>query len=483
MARSMRVARHAVVLIPVFVALVLAAPCFAASPGLPEPVRKALAAAGIPAERAAVWVQAIGASQPSVDYNATAPMNPASVIKLVTTYSALELLGPTHVWKTEAWSAAPLAGDVLQGDLILRGGGDPKLTVESFWLLLRALRGRGIREIRGDLVLDRSWLDGSGHDASLFDGQPTQPYNVGPDALLLNFKAFRFWFVPDAERRTVTVVSEPPSSALEMRTELKLVDGPCPDWRAGLKADFQNGPASARAAFTGVYPLACGERVWNIALLPHPTFVQGVFKRLWEEQGGVAARGWREGTVPPGARLLYRHESPPLTEVVRDINKFSNNVMARQLFLGLSAEIGGPPGRSDRSAALIKGWAELKGLRMPELVLENGSGLSRDERISAGSLGRLLMRAYESAVMPEFMSSLPLVAFDGTMRRRFKVDSLAGQAHIKTGSLTGVRSVAGYVLDRNGRRHVMAFIVNHANAANAQPAQDALLRWIHESDR
>jgi D-alanyl-D-alanine carboxypeptidase/D-alanyl-D-alanine-endopeptidase (penicillin-binding protein 4) len=165
---------------------------------------------------------------------------------------------------------------------------------------------------------------------------------------------------------------------------------------------------------------------------------------------------------------------------VRDINKYSNNVMARQLFLDISAEVAGPPGRLERSAEALKGWLLGKDLAMPELVLENGSGLSREERISAASMGRLLAAAYRSAVMPELVSSLPLVAYDGTMRRRLQFESIAGQAHIKTGSLAGVRSIAGYILDRRGKRHAVVFFINHRNAAAGQPAMDALLRWVYE---
>jgi D-alanyl-D-alanine carboxypeptidase/D-alanyl-D-alanine-endopeptidase (penicillin-binding protein 4) len=447
---------------------------------LPPEVARALSGAGIPSSQVSVLVQELASGAPALRHNAAQPMNPASTIKLVTTYAGLELLGPAYTWKTEAWAAAPVAGDVLQGDLVLRGGGDPKLTFESFWLILRGLRARGLREIRGDLVLDRTWLDASAHDPSRFDGQPTQPYNVGPDALLLNFKAFRFSFVPDLERRAIMLVSEPPSAALELVNNLKFADGPCVDWRSRMKAEFQIAPAGTRAAFGGLYPASCGEHTWNIALLSHPEYVHGVFRRMWEELGGVLAGKWRDGTLPPAARLLYRHESAPLTEAVRDINKFSNNVMARQLFLDISAQVSGPPGRADRSAEAIRGWLAEKGLAMPELVMENGSGLSREERISADSMGRLLSAAYRSAVMPEFVSSMPLVAYDGTMRRRLRYESIAGQAHIKTGSLTGVRSIAGYLLDRQGQRHAVVFFINHPNAAAGQPAMDALLRWVYE---
>jgi D-alanyl-D-alanine carboxypeptidase/D-alanyl-D-alanine-endopeptidase (penicillin-binding protein 4) len=178
---------------------------------------------------------------------------------------------------------------------------------------------------------------------------------------------------------------------------------------------------------------------------------------------------------------LVATESPSLSEVVRDINKFSNNVMARQLFLTLSAQTLTPPGRNDRSFEVVQSWLSQRALVLPGLVMENGSGLSRAERISASGMARLLEAAFQSAVMPEFMASLPLVAFDGTMRRRLKSDGVAGRAHIKTGSLADVRSIAGYVLDQNSRRHVVVFFINHANAARGQAAQDALLKWVHDS--
>jgi D-alanyl-D-alanine carboxypeptidase/D-alanyl-D-alanine-endopeptidase (penicillin-binding protein 4) len=164
---------------------------------------------------------------------------------------------------------------------------------------------------------------------------------------------------------------------------------------------------------------------------------------------------------------------------VRDINKFSNNVMARQLFLTIGAEKTGQPARADLSTDAVRSWLADKRIELPELVLDNGSGLSRTERITAAGMGRLLQAIYGSSLMPEMMSSLPIVALDGTMRRRFKSEELAGQAHIKTGSLSDVRAIAGYVLAASGKRYAVVFFVNHSNAAQSQPAQDALLRWVH----
>jgi D-alanyl-D-alanine carboxypeptidase/D-alanyl-D-alanine-endopeptidase (penicillin-binding protein 4) len=448
---------------------------------LPEPLTRALAKAAIPESATAFYVHEIGAPAPALAAGAERALNPASTIKLVTTYAALELLGPAYLWSTEAYSAGALKDGVLAGDLVLRGRGDPKLTIENFWLLLRGLRSRGVREIRGDLVLDRAYFPHGEHDPARFDDQPTRPYNTGPDALLVNFKAIRLQFVPDTEARTVRVLAEPPLPQVQVVNNLALdATGQCGDWVGKLKLDAQGDAGFARLVFGGVYPASCGERVRNFSVLGHPQYVLALFRELWREQGGTLAGAVRDGAVPPEARLLTTVQSPSLSEVARDINKYSNNVMARQLFLTLGAALAGAPASADKSARVIRQWLAGKGLAFPELVLENGSGLSRIERISARNLGELLLAAYRSPVMPELIASLPVPAVDGTMKKRLSGAEVAGQAHIKTGSLTGVRAIAGYVLDARGRRTVVVFIVNHANAGNAQIVQDALLRWVYQ---
>jgi D-alanyl-D-alanine carboxypeptidase/D-alanyl-D-alanine-endopeptidase (penicillin-binding protein 4) len=465
-----------------WVFLLLSLCALPAHAALPAPVSAALRAAAIPENSVAIVVQEVGASQPALAHGADEPMNPASTIKLLTTYAALDLLGPTFSWKTEAYTNGTLRRDVLHGDLILRGTGDPKLTIEHFWLMLRALRARGLREVRGDLVLDRRYFDLPDHDPANFDNDPMRPYNVGPDALLVNFKTVRFHFVPDVEGRTVKVFAEPSPPQLELSSSLKFVEGngSCTDWKSKIKAEFRTQGAGTRASFTGQYPASCGENVWNVSLFGHAGFVHGVFQQLWQELGGTLRGGVRSGTAPPTARPVYTAQSPPLADVVRDINKFSNNVMARQLFLSLSGEVLKQPATTQGSIRVIQSWLEQKKLDMPGLALENGSGLSRIERISAQSMAQLLLSAWQSAVMPEFMSSLPVAASDGTMRRRLRFESLTGQAHIKTGSLSGVRSIAGYVLARDGKRYAVVFFINDARAAEGQSAQDELLRWVYE---
>jgi D-alanyl-D-alanine carboxypeptidase/D-alanyl-D-alanine-endopeptidase (penicillin-binding protein 4) len=462
-------------------ATALVAPCLAARE-LPKPVADALRAASVPQSSVAVVVQDLGAARPALSVNAGAAMNPASVMKLVTTFAALELLGPAYRWKTEAYVAGTLRDGVLEGDLLLKGYGDPKLDYESFWMLLRALRGKGLREIRGDLVLDRSFFAPGSADPARFDGDALRPYNVLPDALLVHYKSLRFTFVPEPEREAVRIYVEPRPPGLEVTNSLRLSAGSCPEGRAFrdmLQPTFSAGPPP-RAAFAGRYPIACGQKELNVALLAPDEQVAGVLRELWAEMGGAWAGRVREGTVPPQARLLHTHESAPLAQIVRDVNKFSNNVMARQVYLTLATASSEPPARAELAAESVRHWLAVKGIPARELAIENGSGLSRTDRMSAASLAALLQSAWNSPVMPEFVASLPLAALDGTMKKRLIGEPVAGQAHVKTGLLSDVRAMAGYLLDRSGRRRIVVMLMNHPNAPDAEAATDALLRWAYE---
>ena len=446
---------------------------------LPQPVAQALAQAGIPEASVGIYVQDAGAEQPLIAVGDERALNPASTIKLLTTFAALDQLGPAYKWTTEIYSNGTLQGDVLTGDLILKGYGDPRMTLENFWLMLRSLRTRGVREIRGDLVLDHNYFMAAGIDPAGFDNEPTRPYNTPPDALLVNFKAVNLQFVPDAERRVLKIIAEPALPQVQILNNVVLDNEPCGDWVDRLKLSALGDSASVRLLFSGNYSVACGEKDRNYSVLGHAQYVHGLFTLLWRELGGTFSGSVRDAETPTGARLLLSYQTQSLSEIVRDINKFSNNVMARQLFLALGAIALGSPASSEKSTRAVKQWLASHQLSFPELVLENGSGLSRVERLSAKSLARLLLTAQRSAVMPEFIASLPLVAVDGTMRKRLASAEVAGQAHIKTGTLTGVRAIAGYVLDSKGRMMVVVCVVNHARAPGAQAAQDALLKWVY----
>lgn len=446
------------------------------SQGLPATVTKELAAAGVPASAIGIVIAEPGGRM-LLAHNADAAMNPASVMKIVTTTAALDLLGPAFTWRTEVHAQGRIdPSGRLEGDLILKGGGDPRLTLESFWMLLRDVRARGVRDMTGDLVVDRTLFAAPEIDPAAFDGEPTRPYNVGPDAALVNFKAVRLAFVPDAQTRTVRIYAEPPLPELRIVNNLSVSDAPCDGWPEKPEADF----TTSTFSFNGSFPLACGEKVKHFSILPPLDYVRAVFDHLWRGLGGTFSGKVREGSVSTSSKALASLESPTLVEIVRDINKNSNNVMARQLYLAMGAA-NGAQASPEQSRRLIDTWLKSRSLAMPELTIENGAGLSRVERIAPRNLARLLSNAWQSPYGPELASSLPIAGVDGTLKRRFGDGSpVTGRAHLKTGYLENVRAIGGYVHGPEGRTLVVVSIINHANARNAPAVQEAVVAWAFE---
>ncbi|MGA8864263.1 MAG: D-alanyl-D-alanine carboxypeptidase/D-alanyl-D-alanine-endopeptidase [Gallionella sp.] len=542
---------------------------------LPEPVVAALRHAHIPLSAVSIVVQQTGAPDPLVSVNADRAVNPASTMKLLTTIASLETLGPAYRWKTEAYLDGKLENGVLQGDLVFKGYGDPKLTVEEFWMWLHELRQRGLREIRGDIVLDHSFFEAVKQDPAAFDHDPTRAYNVGTDALLLNFNAMHLHLIPDGHATRAMLEPDLDGYTVVNRitTSRRLRCGGAAAYKAHLEGHD--------IILEGRMPADCGEADEYFSLLPQDQYFFAVFSALWKELGGTVQGQLRVGNAPAGQVPFAMYVSPPLAEVIRDINKFSNNTMARQLFLTLGmadqvsanrdgllsagekdgsgeypmplalgadslqarqegGDITDPDdaissapatlqqddgdnnpaasavsmsamsmtkdklssGTSDtgplaapgagvglaeapaaniaRSIAAIQQWLATQHMQFPELVMENGAGLSRNARISARHIADLLQRVMSSPFHAELEASLPILGMDGTVKKRFRDSDIAGYAHLKTGTLDGVKSIAGYVRAHDGKQWIVVFIVNNRHAALAEPAQNALIEWLQK---
>jgi D-alanyl-D-alanine carboxypeptidase/D-alanyl-D-alanine-endopeptidase (penicillin-binding protein 4) len=438
--------------------------------GLPPEVDAALSKARIPPDAITIVVaDAEGKAPARLSHRADVPVNPASIAKLVTTFAALDLLGPAFSWSTPVYLEGSVRDGTLQGNLYIRGEGDPKLVVERLWLLLRRVQGLGIRTIAGDIVLDHSAFETVPPAPGAFDGEPLRPYNAAPDALLLNFKAVVMTFTPQG--REAALHLEPPLAGVQWPTSVPLTGGPCNDWRGALKADFSD---PSRVRFAGGYPAACGEQAWPLAYVDPPGYAARAVAGLWQQMGGRLTGQVRDGKVTAGLSPAFEMRSAPLAEIVRDINKFSNNVMAQQLFLTLSLQQKGL-GTLEGSRDVMRTWWRDRMGAGATPDFGNGSGLSRQERVTAQQLARLLQTAWASPWMPELASSLPVVGVDGTLRRARGKG--VGQAHLKTGSLRDVAGVAGYVDGASGKRYVLVAIANHAQAAAARPAIEALIEW------
>ena len=447
---------------------------------LPPEVERVMSQRRIPGTSLSVMVREIGRDQPLVSYNAEVPRNPASTMKVLTTYAALELLGPAYTWRTRAYATGPVQDAVLDGDLVIEGGGDPFMTAERWWAFANGIRQAGVERIGGDVVIDNGYFAHQGDDRGAFDNRPYRSYNVLPDALMVNFQTVNVSVVPDAASGTVRARVNPWPANMVVENSVRLDKGPCRRGSAGVVVAMPDGPNGKRLSLGGHYAAGCGPLSVSRAVMRAPDFAFGTFKSNWQQSGGTLDGDLRLGPLPPDARLLYSHDSLSLAEVIRLVNKFSSNVMSRHLLLTMAAEKAGRPGTTAAGERVIREFLGTRGIVIPDLVIDNGSGLSRLERSTATGLAEVLLDAWRSQYAPEFQASLPLSAVDGTLRRRFRAPELEGRLRMKTGSLQDVSALAGYVNAASGRTYVAVIILNHPRAelGAGDAIQAALVNWL-----
>ncbi|MFA5521508.1 MAG: D-alanyl-D-alanine carboxypeptidase/D-alanyl-D-alanine-endopeptidase [Castellaniella sp.] len=450
----------------------------AAAQALPADLQAAWKKTGLPLSALSLQVREVGGRN-LLSVDAGSARNPASVMKMVTTWAGLLGLGPEYRWRTGLLLDKGVQVDgqgSLAGPLYIRASGDPQLSVQDLWSLLRELRLRGIKNL-SEVVIDRSIFGAVTIDTGAFDGEADRPYNASPDALMVGLGALRLFFYPDTEGRKWVAVPDPAIPGLQLEGGLAWGTGACPGPpRPRTRIDVRDG--QARIALEGEVAAGCDAfSAWRVAL-DQPAYFAQVFRLLWRELGGTLARDIRDGTVPADARLVAWHDSPPLADLIRKVNKLSNNVMARNLLLSLGAAVKGPGATpaSGAQAALellaaeqvdVRGW-----------FIDNGAGLSRSARLTAGGLADMLDKAWHSPLMPEFVSSLAISGVDGTMRRRLGKSAARGMAHLKTGTLRDARALAGYVQGRDGKRYILVSLVNHDQAIAARVFEDALVAWL-----
>jgi serine-type D-Ala-D-Ala carboxypeptidase/endopeptidase (penicillin-binding protein 4) len=451
---------------------------------LPAEVKKEISVSGIPES---AWSVAIIPLPPVVvmgpvlnglGLNPETPVNPASVMKLVTTRAALGLLGPQFRHQTRIATTGRLEAGVLRGDLFFQGGGDPKLVVEDLDEIAKRLKSMGIERIEGNLVVDGTRFDEPEIDPGQFDGRPFSTYNVGPHAAMVNFKSVKVSVWPEAGKR-VRVMTEPRFRDQELLQKIQLIDGGCNKNRVSARMEQPTKGAEPKLLVSGVIGKQCNGVDFYVSVMDHARFAMTAFRAAWEATGGVMKVKLQTGITPENARTLVQWESPrPLIELVADINKLSNNPMTRQLFLTLSAGEGRPATRQESRLA-VKAYLASRGLVFPELVIDNGSGLSREERISAKSLARLLADGLIGPDAQAWVETLPAVGIEGTVRNRMRNSVLEGRAWLKTGTLDDVRALAGYIRSAEGRWVVFVAMVNDPQAAKAKPAMDSLVKWAY----
>ena len=428
-------------------------------------------------------------------------MNPASTMKLITTLSGLDILGPQYRWRTNIFTDGVIRQGVLKGNLYLQGTGDPKLVPEELAKLMKALQGLGIQKIDGNLFFDRSAYAPSVMEHNTIDGESLRAYNVPPDPLLYAFRTLSFQLGKSRTAEFIDISYSPAMSQLQIDNQMQLVNRPCDNWKSNIRFNLDTEAVAANtvnpsktdqfliAQFSGAFPSACKGVYYNVVALDANTFLTQGFAAAWEQAGGTWAQApsGKSASVPWGAKNLLQFEGINLADDVQDINKYSNNVMARQLLLTLALEKMGKPATTVNGELVIQAWLKQVGLDFPGMVIENGSGLSRNEAISAGQLNQLLLLARNLPVSEVFYNSLPLAGTDGTMRNRLMTQlrkflhlKKKPEVRMKTGSLADVRAISGYVLSKSGKLYAVTSFINHTNAWKGLEAHDQLLSWLLE---
>jgi serine-type D-Ala-D-Ala carboxypeptidase/endopeptidase (penicillin-binding protein 4) len=461
------------------IALGAACAATALAADLPPAARAVLERQSVQEANVSVVVREVVNGANVIELNPGASRAPASTMKLLPTWAALDLLGPAYAWKTRAWSDLPVAKGVLKGNLYLQGGGDPLLTIDRWWRFASDLRQTGLRVIEGDIVIDQTRFTALDERPEDFDGKFWRTYNVLPDPMLVNWKSSDFTIRPSDDGGGIDISVQPFPDGLEIDNRVRLIAGRCAGKNNRVAYTIE--PAKPwRVVASGRIATSCGAQTQRLAIMEPAQYAWGTFVTLWRQLGGQFRGEMLRAPTPPAARLLLTHESQPLSEIVRVTNKHSSNMMARSLLLAIAAEMSGIPATQAAGEAAIKDWLKTRGLEFPELVIGNGSGLSREARISADSMARLLRGAWQDRFAPEFLSSLALGGLDGTLEKRFAGVDDPSRIRMKTGTLKDVSAIAGYVTGRSGRTYLVVVFVNHPGAQNGagEAIQAAVVDWV-----
>jgi serine-type D-Ala-D-Ala carboxypeptidase/endopeptidase (penicillin-binding protein 4) len=451
------------------------------------------------------YVQAVDHEQAVIAHEAQQLQVLASTAKIPTTIAALHNLGHTFRWRTNVFLRGKLTDGVLDGDVLIVGGGDPGLDGQDLTAIMGKLAKRGLKQIKGNIFINRAAFSLNEKDHALTPiPQADRVHHVRPDALIINQNMITIEFEPDAAKG-FKVAIQPELHGIELVNKLSATGGPCLRSKSSLEFALNDVPADASGAsrrqlvLSGTYPADCGARRWEIAPLPANEQARLAIHHAWLKTGGSLEGEVLDATPPLAAtaktrvrakaRTKYRapkpfltHESAPLGDIIDEVNKWSNNVLARHLFLALSPEFPRKPATLAAARERMQLWLEAQGISKTVMQLDNGSGLSREEKGSAQALGQLLVAAWRNEeIRKRFLPSLPLVGVDGTMGNRLKQSSAAGKAHIKTGTLTGVRAVAGYVRGASGKMYAFVAIANSANTSGAQAVHDLMIEWVHQN--
>jgi serine-type D-Ala-D-Ala carboxypeptidase/endopeptidase (penicillin-binding protein 4) len=387
---------------------------------------------------------------------------PASVNKVFTAFVALKRLKPTATFKTQIYAVGPTKEGKLAGDLYLKGGGDPSLVSERMWMLVNELVRSGIKQITGNLVADSSYYDFEKTPQSRPKYLRDQAYNAPIGALSFNFNTTTIYVKPgETVGEAPVVYTDPENSYIDVVNQASTSGAGGKNSVVVTRTNFVEGDIGDTVLLRGQIPLDGKELRFYRNIVNPALYTLHMFKTFWEQRGLKFAGRTLEGKVPDGARLVLEFESQPVWQIVWGMNKFSNNFVADQLMKKVGAEVWGPPGTLQKGVAALEDVLQEIGISRKDYEIYDGSGLTRNTRVTARQIVRVLRAAYNDfSIAPEFISSLGVAGEDGTLRNRIPSATVQGLLRAKTGTLDGVTALAGYVPSADGEMLAFAILLN-----------------------
>jgi len=414
--------------------------------------------------------------------NADRLLIPASNAKVFVLGAALSRLGPGHTFRTVALAAGPIDHGVLRGPLVLQGSGDPSLTSEGLWGIALDLQAAGLRRVDGDLILDGSAFGPDQPPAAGPDRNDARPYGAVTSALTANFNTLALEVAPGTRAGDAARVAlVPPMGAVVLENEVRTG----PPETAASPLDVRVSPArdggAMRVRVTGrVSANDPPRRIWKSLASPAP-FTGALFKETLARADIAIGGRTRMGPAPSGARPIASRDSPPLAVLAREVGKRSSNLYAEQILKALDPRT---PRTSAGGLGQVRAWLAAQGLGPEEVRLVDGSGLSRENRSTAGALARVFRGASrDPATGAEFLSAFGAAGVDGTLERR--LPELRGRMRGKTGALDGVSSLSGWARTSSPSEPdgiFFAILVNGAGPDPAHALQDRIVRAITSGD-
>ena len=400
---------------------------------------------------------------------------PASVIKLATTYAALRELGTDWRWPTRFEYTGRFSRGEITGDLVVKAYGDPTLSRRHIPGIVKRLKRMGVRKIRGDLILDRSFFATDGRISSGFDNHPYSEYNAMPDALM--FDDHLCHIAIDARGGTPQVSQVLSDPGYRISNQLKVTSKSCRGRYRWPRISIRQEEGKPTVVVSGTLSSHCAPMtVEKVLSQPYYSFFAAL-TREFRKQGIEFEGSLRLQKAPKSSRPLMTHLSDPLIKIVAKTNKKSNNLYARHIFLLLGAKRYGAPATEAKGRKAVKEILGSRGILGKETILDNGCGLSRRTRTTVRAMHRLLQDAYKAYAW-KWMGTLAVAGVDGTIKKRFRNTPVRKRAWMKTGTLKNAKNIAGYVKGRSGKLYTVVIFYNGPQRWLGSLLQNQILEWI-----